>query len=721
MYRIDLTNYSHVFKDNELSELKEKIFIYGKNGTGKSTICHAIKEQMGGEYDIRTFQGFESVISEDKKLNSIILGENNNKIQLKIDLKKEVIGKKINKSTENSDLIKSLKGYDNVEKSTLLIQYEKADINVKEKTKEINSVYQICARELTTEFNLARNYNRNNFSNDIKNARKLTEEEYKELLAIFRTGKKEKIVGKKYPNINFEKYRESVNNILKSKVSAIVITELKGNPSKRDFAEKGLELHEKGDTCSFCGGKVTGERIEKLESVFNTKEVFGLQERIKSEIQRIEKCKEILINLDIMDVSDFYSHLDFEKVNSQLVTVKNEQISFLDECRKKLEQKEKELFTRLEHFEIEIPSSFNSVQTDIDKLVLEHNEFSNNIEESREKAKLKLILHRVAEKCEEIQNQRLEKELKIFEETRDSLKEVLEKEISNAESNIRDIELDLKQEKKELKQLQDKIKNPEIIIKKINEKISKSGKKNLELRYIESGKHYKIINKDGTTRNIQEISTGEKNIIAFLYFIGSLESLEIETGKPKIIILDDPMNSNDDTMQYLIISEIEKLYNKRKMYSHFILLTHNSHFYLKATHGRRMRRDGKNAYEVDSFIRMVNDGNLTTFRYLTDKKEDFATQYGSLWKELKFLFENDKKDFMCNTIRRIIETYIVFNGISGNGDSESKMLFNTNSHYAEVGDLETDTNGYTREEIIELLKNFFISKNAESHFNNYWK
>lgn len=89
-------------------------------------------------------------------------------------------------------------------------------------------------------------------------------------------------------------------------------------------------------------------------------------------------------------------------------------------------------------------------------------------------------------------------------------------------------------------------------------------KENLELKYIESGKHYKIINKDGSTRNIQEIST-VKNIIAFLYFIGSLDSPELETGKPKIIVLDDPMNSNDDTMQYLIISEIEKLYS-RKIY-----------------------------------------------------------------------------------------------------------------------------------------------------------
>ncbi|HAP8690308.1 TPA: AAA family ATPase, partial [Enterococcus faecium] len=120
------------------------------------------------------------------------------------------------------------------------------------------------------------------------------------------------------------------------------------------------------------------------------------------------------------------------------------------------------------------------------------------------------------------------------------------------------------------------------------------------------------------------------------------------------------------------------------------------------------------------FVRMINDGNLTSFKYLKHKNEDFTTQYGSLWKELKFLYDNDKKDFMCNTIRRIIETYVVFNGVSGNKDAESKMLFNTNSHYTEIGDLETDINGYSKEDIIGLMRKFFKQNNAEVHFNNYW-
>ncbi|MBO0430789.1 AAA family ATPase [Enterococcus sp. DIV0660C] len=717
---INLTNYGQVFKDNELSGLKEKNFFYGKNGTGKSTLCQVINEQLGREFDVRVFQGFESVIGEDEKLNSIVLGESNKLVQKEIDSKLEIISENEVQAIKKNELLKSLKGFDEVEKSPFLSQYEKSQDDVRKKEDEIGLLYQKCAGEITSEFNLARNYSRKNFRNDIPNSRKLTEDEYKKSLAIYVTTEKRKIIEREFPSINFESYCKSVNEIIESKVNAIVIKELKENSLKRSFAEEGLKIHNEGDKCAFCGGEVTAERIVELESVFNTKEVFRLQDRIKQGIAKIEECIDILSNIDILNASDFYSHLDTEKVNSRLIDIKKEQMNFLKECKMQLEKKEKELFISMDSFEMRIPLSFTTIQKDLNELIKSHNEFSNDIEKSKSEAKRKLILHRVAEKCEQMGTERLQGELVTLKKTSTDLKKILSDEIEKIESDKRKIESEIIEQRKELKQLQEKIKNPEIIIKNISEKISKSGKKNLELKYIESGKHYKIINKDGSTRNIQEISTGEKNIIAFLYFIGSLDSPELETGKPKIIVLDDPMNSNDDTMQYLIISEIEKLYSRKNLFKHFILLTHNSHFYLKVTFGRRVRRDGKNPYEMDNFVRMINDGNLTSFKYLKHKNEDFTTQYGSLWKELKFLYDNDKKDFMCNTIRRIIETYVVFNGVSGNKDAESKMLFNTNSHYTEIGDLETDINGYSREDIIGLMRKFFKQNNAEVNFNNYW-
>lgn len=722
MVKVDLSNYNRVFVESELIELKDKNFFYGKNGTGKSTLCDSIIEQFNKDFDIRIFQGFESVISEDEKLNSIVLGEENKKVQSQINQKLKSIEQKTIILDDAVCCIQSLNGEEGVDESPFLIQYKKSKEDIRLKETKIGSFYQKGASDLTIKFNFGRTYNRNNFKNDIQNSEKLTQDEYQKLLTISKAVKKNEIIEKKYPEINLTRYLKSLNEISQSRVEAVVISkELKSDPEKRKFAEVGLEIHREGDKCVFCEGEVTGNRIRELKSFFNSEEIFMLQEKVKNGISTIDESLEYLDKIEPLLQSSFYNHFEIKNLNTQLLIVKNEQMQFLKDCKEQLIKKEKELFNEVESFTIKIPSDFSSIQEDINALIRQNNEFSNRIEENIKDAESKMKLHFIASKCEEIGYEKLQGELSALTKIKIEMKMLLDSEIEKNTSKKEKVEADINDTNQEIKKLQMKIKNPEIIIEKINEKILKSGKQNLKLKYIKSGKHYEILNKDGSTRNIKEISTGEKNIIAFLYFIGSLESPDLDSGKPKIIILDDPMNSNDDTMQYLIISEIEKLYNRKKLYSYFILLTHNSHFYLKVTYSRRSRRDNKNAYEIDNFVRMVSDGNLTSFKRLGDKKEDFSTQYGSLWKELEFLFEKDKKDFMCNTIRRIIETYIIFNGVPGNKDAESKMLFNTNSHYAEVGDLETDTNGYTREQIIELLKQFFRTNNAEKHFNTYWK
>lgn len=51
------------------------------------------------------------------------------------------------------------------------------------------------------------------------------------------------------------------------------------------------------------------------------------------------------------------------------------------------------------------------------------------------------------------------------------------------------------------------------------------------------------------------------------------------TSNPKIIVLDDPITSNDDLLQYLMIAEIKALFESFKETNNCaILLTHDVHF-----------------------------------------------------------------------------------------------------------------------------------------------
>ena len=67
--KIDLSSVD-IFEDNELELDKKITFIFGKNGTGKSTITEEIKK-LNSDYDVSVFQGFNNIIDENQ-LNLVI-------------------------------------------------------------------------------------------------------------------------------------------------------------------------------------------------------------------------------------------------------------------------------------------------------------------------------------------------------------------------------------------------------------------------------------------------------------------------------------------------------------------------------------------------------------------------------------------------------------------------------------------------------------------------
>jgi len=178
------------------------------------------------------------------------------------------------------------------------------------------------------------------------------------------------------------------------------------------------------------------------------------------------------------------------------------------------------------------------------------------------------------------------------------------------------------------------------------------------------------------------------------------------------------MTSNDDTMQYLMIGEIQKLYGEIKNSDYLLISTHNCHFYLNVRPYNKI-----DLYEKYNIIHLNSDGKLTNIKRIATDKEDFKTNYELLWKELVFLYNNDVPDLMLNPCRRICETYIKFTKSDLNGFYKdhpgARKLFNVNQH--SLDDLEAEQNGKNREEIKNILLGLFKSAKAEDHFNGYWE
>ncbi|MXS29375.1 AAA family ATPase [Enterococcus faecalis] len=710
--KINLTGNPYIFQDKEI-ELKNKNFIFGKNGSGKSTLCDLIKLQkhyfkverdkegklievidndrkvladdQEDKFDVRIFQGFESVIGEDNSLNAIALsGEN-----------KDVVSK-IKKAEQD---LKSL----GEEKAELTKAYIKAKKKFDDQDSKIDNWYKRAAKSIkeNTQYQVEPNYNKAKFQRDLEKKVKVTnlEELTKTITETPKNPVKQHLLY--IPNLG--SLLNSVNEILVKTVEISHKCEELDNPIKETFAKDGLRLHKEDDQCLFCGNKLTKERLSKLNRHFNEEYKKLEQEILSFNIEKVAFQK--------LNQQEFYSNFDVEKINASVLEKQNEVNIFIESLQKAIAEKKEDITKIFKKLALVLPE-IDNLQKEIDELIVNNNEFGNNLSKNISDAKCKVRLHLVAIECEKFSFDVEKNNLDNFKKQIPDTTEITER---------------IKDKNEEIQNFKAQQKDTTKITNLINERLKKSGKEDLQLVKVEDDglEKYEVHDGEGKTRSISHISTGEKNIIAFLYFIYSLEDIDNQSGKPKIIIFDDPMNSNDDTMQYLIITELQKLYQGKEISKfnpqddYFLCLTHNIHFYLNIQpHGNFKDQNGKTKYDKNNFYRIENH----KLKLVTNEKEDFKTNYAGLWVELNELCEHDFKYAILNSMRRIIETFVKFNNLNPQAfykDNEQYLkLFNVNSH--SIDDLTQEQFTETTDELKKIFENIFKENEFEDHFNNYW-
>lgn len=717
--KIDLSNVT-LFDRDSIDINKPVNFIFGKNGTGKSTLSRLIKEQ-NPDKDVRIFHGVESV-AIDGKLNSVILGQENILAQKNIE--------KLNKEIENLQSDKQVK------------EEEKKELENKiaEKKKEINKIERLIDKFLAEKASEIKNnplhvatpnYNVLLIKKELKYAFKLSEDEKQEckenIKIDIKTAKNIPIV-----NIEFKSLLDETNKLLNSAIEEEKdIIRLSSN-QKINFAKTGFEIHGKGDICSFCGNKIADETFDELEKFFSASKIKDFENSINDLIKKIDSSTEKINNI-VFDRDQFYNHYqtEIEDLEKQKDILIEEQNSFLNELKSNLEAKLTQLFAKSKTIELKIPDDISEILKNYSKLVKKNNsEDFNSIKKfSKDLLRFDLIAMALSE-FEHKHNEAYTEKLKTISTNEGEIadleekKEAKENEESTIEKNIVD-------KKAEIQNEIDKTKSEHILAKNINKKLEMYV--NFELEHVEMEEdsrngYYRIKNKEASEteyRDITTLSDGEKNIIGFLYFIEKLGEVQNNLSD-KIIVFDDPMDSNDDLMQYIIITEIQdlmKLIDKKRVSDILVIMTHNSHFYINVKYNR-LYKDGldrNGAQKIgDNFLRLQKEGGVTRIKILESEGQDFSTNYELLWKELRFLYDNDKPNLMLNSIRRIIETYTKFNKSDNfyGENKEAQKLFNVNSH--SIDDLEAELNGKTKDQIIELMRACFNSNNAKNHFKTHW-
>ncbi|MCL1883292.1 MAG: AAA family ATPase [Defluviitaleaceae bacterium] len=717
--KINLSGHSDKFAAEcyELTFTKNVNFIFGRNGTGKTTIASEIKNQLTGEFDVCLFNDFDGV-AENARLDAISLGTENAAIQKKLNaIDKEII--EIMRQTESPKDSGATNLYANANKARLkLVVAEKV----------VDAIYTDAAKQIKEQANppiSKPGYNKKDFKNEISKAQLLAESDIALHKGTIKSDEKADIEPFALPIIDLQKYLDPTNEVLSISIpQPQAIPGLHDNASKQAFAKQGMEVHEQtpGEVCAFCGNEISPERWRVLGDYFNA-EVKKLEARINDGITKISQKIDSVQNTVELNEKFFYEKFsqDVQKLNAKIKIKKAEYKEFLEQLKNSLESKKQNLFSATEKLELVVPMLLVSLQQELDTVITNHNQLSKKLASEQSNAKDALRFHEIKVALSDPKYGKAIENLS-------SVKLAYE----NAQNLLDEKKLELAKKQDERKNLIMQTKNEEKIAEKINKLLANTGVTSFSLKLIESDEEnqkgqYQIEGHNKELRKLTQLSKGEKNIIAFLYFIFSLENIDRE-NVPRIIVFDDPMTSNDDTMQYLIMTEIQKLYQKYGKDNYVFVLTHNAHFYLNVRPSTMPTyKDGKEIsfYEKYGTYHLFSTCNLTSIKNLTKGKHDFSTSYDLLWKELVFIYdaEGTTPNLMLNSCRRICETYLKFTKLSYDkfwGDNKMAIkLFNVNSHA--IDDYVEGQNNHTKDEIKTMLEELFKANGAKEHFDTHWK
>jgi hypothetical protein len=423
--------------------------------------------------------------------------------------------------------------------------------------------------------------------------------------------------------------------------------------NRQDFIELGLRYkEEENGVCPFCGQKFEKESlslIDKYTHYLADEEAKAIKQ-FQVYKNNIEEEKKRLKGLQVQSVQaiNLFNEYgqnyipSFEKENLQEIEIKS-LVEDLDNLSIHLKKKLDNLSAKINlgtEFISQIVEHYSQVEKTIkdnNKKIDEINARKNKIGEESKSIRRKI--------CKSAYNKLLDETSKDLD-TLFSLREAYKR---------LNIEI---QEKEESEKISKK--------KRVYETIKKV------LDYFFAGKY--SLDEDSfrlifEKRSLEEgqvkrvLSEGEKNIVAFAYYIGDMHlKIQREEDYNKLFfIIDDPISSMDFTYVYTlcgVIRDLRKIVNKIQ-YEKFIILTHNNDF---------MRILCSNNIVTTKIL--LSRGNLIAFN------ENFTVPY---IHHLVDIYRTARKGELyshttANSIRHIIETLSKFQNIEISEDSISEYI-----------------------------------------------
>jgi len=179
-------------------------------------------------------------------------------------------------------------------------------------------------------------------------------------------------------------------------------------------------------------------------------------------------------------------------------------------------------------------------------------------------------------------------------------------------------------------------------VDKINARLRESNFQGFELSVHDgSGQSaYKVI-RPHTGKVAKDLSEGERNFIGFLYFYYLVQGSHSDDSisKDKIVVIDDPVSSMDIPAQRIVGSLTQDmldscLANKKVGgVQQMFVLTHNVHYHT------RVANPLVSCFDVASYFHLQKANNKSTIKLCVNGQENFnpvPSRYVALWNDYKF-------------------------------------------------------------------------------------
>ena len=711
--------------DCDKLDLATKVnYIYGKNGTGKSTLTKLMSRQFAGLYDVRVFQGFEAIVGDSHKLDAVVLGEANTAIQAQIDQKLEAIRMR---QSAISDMEKKITPQEKPDKDNLAAQLYLAQKDYDKVEKAVGKVHTDAAKAIKTRTNpqiSVTSYNKSGFVADIPRAKQLADAEREALCETLKSEVKNAALIA-FPEFDIEQKLAEVNDILAKKVEPKkIVVRLDKNAEKQQFAKMGMHIHQKGDVCAFCGNPISDEVFEELGSFFSADETMFLQREIDDCLRKLEEIRSQIREI-VIDTDSFYPEYvaELEDIKEKWLKSVIDYSDIIDAMCEALKEKQKYLFESRDAITISTEAyKMKDFQLAYMNLCRKNN--ASDLVKAQKEAKEKLRLDAVYTELEKAKYSSLLTQL----DAAGAKVKAVQDQISAKKGEIDEIRRDIDYINRQIKSLQEQTVNEQKLADNINKTLSILV--GFELEHYEdydNKGYYRVKDKrTGEARPVDQLSTGEKNVIAFLYFMEKLHEVrDLSDQRERLIIFDDPLNSNDEVMQFLIADKLNSwIHGIKKIEDNtdtVVVLTHNISFYLNIC---RFYKD--EAYQENSVYHLEKASTYKTkIKHITCRREDCASAYEEDWNQLITLYNSSETnaESLLNPIRKIVETYTSFIKVNKYTFCEAvpgaMLLLHTNSHGVE--DLNASTNGFSKNELLKIFYACFaVQDSGKVHIKRYW-